>query len=383
MKKRILFVTRNFPPLTGGMERLNYHAFESLSGRYETMLLGPEGCGGYALGRPATAISTGSSLWYVLRSCFEACRLSRQWRPDLIIAGSGVAALPARIAARCSGAATLTLVHGLDIIYPSRLYQTGFVPAICSSDRVIANSANTARLACAAGVPEKRIEILHPGVALPRQPSETAPPRLGFDLQGKRVLLAVGRLIRRKGLPEFIRYALPEIVREEPDLLFLVVGAATESSPLKKEGIEADLQQAIEEAGMQGHVKLLGRLSDELLEQLFSIASLHIFPVLDLPGDVEGFGMVAIEAAAHGVPTIAFDTGGVPDALKEGVTGYLVEAGNYAAFSQAVVRGLRRSGKLLSAQCCVEFAARFSWDRYGQRLSAICEKMLSSHSQGD
>lgn len=301
----------------------------------------------------------------------------------MIIAGSGVAALPARIAARCSGAATLTLVHGLDIIYPSRLYQTGFVPAICSSDRVIANSANTARLACAAGVPEKRIEILHPGVALPRQPSETAPPRLGFDLQGKRVLLAVGRLIRRKGLPEFIRYALPEIVREEPDLLFLVVGAATESSPLKKEGIEADLQQAIEEAGMQGHVKLLGRLSDELLEQLFSIASLHIFPVLDLPGDVEGFGMVAIEAAAHGVPTIAFDTGGVPDALKEGVTGYLVEAGNYAAFSQAVVRGLRRSGKLLSAQCCVEFAARFSWDRYGQRLSAICEKMLSSHSQGD
>ncbi len=363
------------------MERLNYHAFESLSDRYETMLLGPKGCGDYALGSPFTAVSTASSLRYLLRSCFEACRLSRQWKPDLIIAGSGVTALPARIAARCSGAATVTFVHGLDIIYPSHLYQIGFVPAICRSDRVIANSANTARLARSAGVLEKQIEILHPGVTLPRQPSELPPPQLGFNLQGKRVLLAVGRLIRRKGLPEFIRYALPEIVQSEPDLLFLVVGAASESSPLKKEGIETDLQQAIVETGMQGHVKLLGRLSDELLEQLFSIASLHIFPVLDLPGDVEGFGMVAIEAAAHGVPTIAFNSGGVPDAVKDGVTGYLVEPENYSAFSQAVIRGLNTPGKALSAQCCIEYATHFSWDNYGQRLSAICEKTLCDPSQ--
>ncbi|MCF6354361.1 MAG: glycosyltransferase family 4 protein [Candidatus Polarisedimenticolaceae bacterium] len=380
MKKRILFITRNFPPLTGGMERLNYHAFESLSERYETALLGPKGCGDYALGRLFTAISTTSSLRHLSHSCFEAYRLSRQWRPDLIIAGSGVAALPARFAARCSGAATVTFVHGLDIIYPSRLYQIGFVPAICRSDRVIANSANTARLARSAGVPEKCIEILHPGVTLPRQPSELPSPQSGFNLQGKRVLLAVGRLIRRKGLPEFIRYALPEIVQSEPDLLFLVVGAASESSPLKKEGIEADLQQAIMEAGMQKHVKLLGRLSDERLEQLYSIASLHIFPVLDLPGDVEGFGMVAIEAAAHGVPTIAFNSGGVPDAVKDGVTGYLVEPENYSAFSQAAIRGLNAPGKALSAQCCIEYAAHFSWDKYGQRLSAICEKTLCDPS---
>ncbi len=362
------------------MERLNYHAFKSLSEQYETILLGPKGCGDYALGRPFTAVSTASSLQYLLRSCFEAYRLSRQWQPDLIIAGSGVAALAARIAARCSGAATVTFVHGLDIIYPSHLYQIGFVPAICSSDRVIANSANTARLARSAGVPEKCIEILHPGVTLPRQSSELPSPQLGFNLQGKRVLLAVGRLIRRKGLPEFIRYALPEIVQSAPDLLFLVVGAASESSPLKKEGIEADLQQAIVEAGMQEHVKLLGRLSDELLEQLFSIASLHIFPVLDLPGDVEGFGMVAIEAAAHGVPTIAFNSGGVPDAIKDGVTGYLVEPENYSAFSQAVIRGLNAPGKALSAQHCIEYAAHFSWDKYGQRLSAICEKTLCDPS---
>ncbi len=380
LKKRLLFITRNFPPLTGGMERLNYHAFAALSERYETMLLGPGGCADHALGRPVTAVSTDSSLRYVLRSGFEACRLSRRWRPDLVVAGSGVSALPARMAARCGGGRTVTLVHGLDIVYPSRLYQAGFVPAICRSDRVIANSANTARLASAAGVPERRIAILHPGVALPRQPLEPSPPQLGFDLQGRRILLAVGRLIRRKGLPEFIRHALPAIVREAPDLLFLVVGAASESSPLKKEGIEAELRQAIAATGMQAHVKLLGRLPDEQLERLFSVASLHLFPVLDLPGDVEGFGMVAIEAAAHGVPTVAFDAGGVPDAVEEGVTGYLVPAADYAAFAQAVLRGLEAP---FSPRRCTEYAARFSWERYGRRLLAICEEALADPVRGD
>ncbi len=377
MKKRILFITRNFPPLTGGMERLNYHAFEALSDAYDMMLLGPKGCADYAQDMPVTGISTDSSLQYVTRCCFEAYRLSRQWKPDLIVAGSGVAALPARIAARGAGAATVTLVHGLDIIYPSRLYQFGFVPAICNSDRVIANSANTANLALSAGVPQNRIEILHPGVSLPKHPLEAKPLQLDFDLKGKKILLAVGRLIRRKGLPEFIRYALPKIVQEEPNVLFLVVGAASESSPLKKAGIEADLQSAIVEAGMQEHVKLLGRVSDALLEQLFSITTLHLFPVLDLPGDVEGFGMVAVEAAAHAVPTIAFNAGGVSDAVKDKSTGYLVEAENYQAFAQAVLQGLNALGQELSPQCCIDYAEQFSWDKYGQRLQAICEQTLS------
>jgi len=380
LKKRILFITRNFPPLVGGMERLNFHAFEALSDRYEMMLLGPKGCGDYVQDAPVTGISTGSSLQYVMRCCFEAYRLSHQWKPDLIIAGSGVAALPARVAARRTGAATITLVHGLDVIYPSKLYQVGFVPAIRNSDTVVANSANTANLTVSAGVPQNCIEILHPGVTLPTQCSAVQPPQLGFDLAGKKILLSVGRLIRRKGLPAFIQFALPKIVDKDPDVLFLVIGTASESTALKKEGIEAELQQAVVDAGMQQHVKLLGRVSDETLGQLFSIASLHLFPVLDLPGDVEGFGMVAIEAAAHGVPTIAFAAGGVPDAVKDKVTGYLVERGSYDAFAQAVLHGLNMLGKELCSERCIEFAEQFSWDKYGQRLCAICEQTLSDHS---
>jgi len=383
LKQRLLFITRNFPPLTGGMERLNYHAFEALSEQYDMVLLGPKGCDNYALGMPVTDISTDSSLQYVMRCCFEAYRLSRQWKPDLIVAGSGVAALPASVAARQTGAATVTLVHGLDIIYPSKLYQVGFVPAIRKSNRVIANSANTAKLAASAGVPQTHIEILHPGVTLPVHPSNVQPPQLGFDLKGRKILLSVGRLIRRKGLPAFIRYALPNIVQKTPDVLFLVIGSASESTPLKKEGIEAELQQAVTDAGMQQYVRLLGRVSDEVLDQLLSIASLHLFPVLDLPGDVEGFGMVAIEAAAHGVPTIAFAAGGVPDAVTDKVTGYLVESGDYEAFAQTVVHGLNMLGKELSSANCIKFAEQFSWDKYGQRLKAICEKTLSGHSQTD
>ena len=356
------------------MERLNYHAFEALSGQYDMALLGPQGCSDFIQDIPAVGISTNSSLSYVVHCCAQAYRLARQWKPDLVVAGSGVAALPARVAARCAGAKTVTLVHGLDIIYPSMLYRIGFLPAIRNSDVIIANSANTAQLAESAGVSHRRMEILHPGVSLP---GDLSAVQLDFDLEGRKVLVAVGRLIRRKGIPEFIQHSLPEIVQANPSVMFLVIGGASESSPLKKEGVEADIEQAVIEAGMQEHVRLLGRVTDAVLKQLFSIADLHLFPVLDLPGDVEGFGMVAVEAAAHGVATIAFKAGGVPDAVKDGVTGYIVEHQNYQAFSQAVLKGLEAAGKELTPQNCIEYAAQFSWDNYGRRLCAICEQALS------
>lgn len=377
MKRRVLFITRNFPPLTGGMERLNFHAFEALAARYDMALIGPEGCEPYVREVAASGISTASSLRHVMRCCARALRLARQWRPDLVVAGSGVTAPPARIAARCAGANSITLVHGLDLIYPSALYRIGFLPAIRNSDLVIANSNNTARLARAAGVKGERIEILHPGVSLPGDLSAVQPPRLDFDPGDRKILLAVGRLIRRKGIPAFIRHSLPRIVKERPGVMFLVAGGASESTPLKGQGVEAEIGRAVEEAGMGAHVRLLGRVTDEALRQLWSIADLHLFPVLDLPGDVEGFGMVAVEAAAHGVPTIAFAAGGVGDAVEDGVTGYLVEQRDYPAFARAVLRGLEAPGEDLRPRDCIDYAARFSWDNYGRRLQAICERLLS------
>ena len=97
-----------------------------------------------------------------------------------------------------------------------------------------------------------------------------------------------------------------------------------------------------------------------------------MFPLIDTPGDVEGFGMVAVEAAAHGTPTVAFDCGGVGDAVVDGENGLLVPAGDYAGFNDATLQLLQNSSRDRARQ----FAAQFSWENYGSQFQSCIEKVM-------
>ena len=77
-----------------------------------------------------------------------------------------------------------------------------------------------------------------------------------------------------------------------------------------------------------------------MLHAAYAEADALVFPVLELPGDVEGFGMVALEAAAHGLPTFGFRSGGVPDAVQEGRTGELVSASDYGGLAERLANHL-------------------------------------------
>jgi phosphatidylinositol alpha-1,6-mannosyltransferase len=107
-------------------------------------------------------------------------------------------------------------------------------------------------------------------------------------------------------------------------------------------------------------------VDDATLASAYRESDLLIFPVLDLPGDVEGIGMVAVEAAAHGLLTVAFAAGGVPDAVKEGVSGYLVVPGDYVSLTDTIVRCLSEKSSTWSGRC-IAHAKNFSWDLYGGR----------------
>jgi phosphatidylinositol alpha-1,6-mannosyltransferase len=115
-------------------------------------------------------------------------------------------------------------------------------------------------------------------------------------------------------------------------------------------------------------VRFLPHCDDETLSAAYSAADVHVFPVREIPGDVEGFGMVAIEAAAHGLPTVAFSVGGVPDAVIENVTGSLVVPDDYRALADAILFHLDRRDDAASRRACFEAARQFSWDRFGDEL---------------
>lgn len=378
--QRILHVTRNLPPLVGGMERLNWHIVDELAGRAEVKVIGPKGS--RAL-KPERAGLTEAPLkplpLFLLIAMLKALWLVWRWRPDVILAGSGLTAPVALLASKLCGARCAVYLHGFDITAPSRIYQNLWAASFKKLDHVIVNSTPTRELALDVGVSDERICIIHPGVTLPDQPQPAdaiAAFKQRHGLENKKILLSVGRLTTRKGLREFVQLALPAIVQREPGCILLVVGEA----PRNSLGAGIQSQESIEEAakahGVQDHVKFLGVITDQiLLATVYEVADVHVFPVRHIPGDPEGFGMVAIEAAAHGLPTVAFATGGVVDAVAEGESGMLVPSGDYEAFARSALLVIADGKRAWKSRAAL-FSKRFSWPIFVGRMA---NELSSSH----
>lgn len=388
-RPRILHITRNLPPLVGGMERLNWHIADELSKRAVVKVISPNGS--RAL-KPENVSLTEAPLkplpLYLLVTTLKAFWLALRWRPDVILAGSGLTAPIAWLASKLCRARSAVYLHGFDITAPRRIYQSLWATSFKKLDHVIVNSTPTRQLALNVGVAENRISIIHPGVTLPErpQPAEAiAAFKQRHGLEGKKILLSVGRLTTRKGLREFVELALPAIVQQEPDCVLVIVGEA----PRNSLGAGIQSRESIEEAtkarGLQHHVKFLGVITDPVaLATVYESSDVHVFPVRHIPDDPEGFGMVAIEAAAHGLPTVAFATGGIVDAVAEGQSGYLIPNGDYAALAESVARVLSNENDTWKTGTAL-FAEQFAWPALGQRMADTLavgheQKLAEPHS---
>ena len=372
----ILLITRNFPPLQGGMERLILHLAQALASDYHVVLCGPDGAGSFFPEGFVVREVQHRPLWrFLIKSFGAALMLSVRHRPKAIFGGSGLIGPAARIVSWLCGCPAIVYLHGLDIVVDHPLYRLCFLPFIRRCDLLLVNSHSTRQLAINAGIPAAHVHILHPGTSLPDFPgdAERAENRARFieklKIGSAPILLSVGRLTQRKGLCEFIKMCLPDIVRAHPDCLLLVIGDAPKNALLAERFSQRKCaEKACLELGLTNNVRFLGEVDDATLAQAYQNASALIFPVIERPGDIEGFGMVAIEAAAHGTPTLAFAVGGVPDAVSDGVSGRLLAPGDYAGMRAAVLDILDRPGAYPG---CRAFAEKFAWPVFGEQLRRI------------
>lgn len=376
---KILLITRNLPPLVGGMERLNWHMADELSKYAEVRVIGP---GGSAAGKPDNIELTEAPLkplpLFLVITFLQGLWLALRWRPDAILAGSGLTAPSAWLLSRLCGAKSAAYLHGFDITVDNAIYRRFWRSTFKRLDQVIVNSTPTRNLALTAGVPPNKLSIVFPGVSIPgtRQPEGNIEAfKRQYGLTGKKILLSVGRLTTRKALREFVEFSLPEIVKEQPDSVLVVVGGTPKNS--LGAGIQSveSIQAKAEACGVGEHIKFIGVITEPVaLATAYEAADVHVFPVRHIPDDPEGFGMVAIEAAAHGLQTVAFATGGVVDAVKKEQSGYLVPINDYSQFSKRVIWSIKNP---LDRIILSEFAKQFEWSVFGRGVITALPKTNS------
>ncbi|WP_417463936.1 glycosyltransferase family 4 protein [Kordiimonas sp.] len=200
---------------------------------------------------------------------------------------------------------------------------------LTEADGVIAVSSFTASLIEQKyGVKAGRIKCLGNGVNLEKfraRPTENV--RVPLGLNAGPLVLSVGRLVPRKGFDQLLR-AWPNVLTAVPEAQLAIVGSGPQESEL--EGIIAEL-------GITKSVHLLGHVADGQLPSLYASADVFAMPNRTMPdGDTEGFGLVFLEAAAAGTPSIAGRAGGAVDAVIDGKTGKLVDGKDTGAIAFAV-----------------------------------------------
>lgn len=182
------------------------------------------------------------------------------------------------------------------------------------------------------GVDPKKIVVIKPGT----EPLKYYPVKVNSDfrrlynLENKRIIMSVGRLIERKGIDMTIR-ALKNVREAFADTVYLVVG----EGPFKKQ-----LEALSSRLGLRDAVRFVGRVSDNELLNFYNLCDLFIMPSRTLydKGDIEGFGIVFLEAGACEKPVIGGLGGGMSEAIENGITGLLVNSSDPKEVSDAIIK---------------------------------------------
>ena len=324
---KILFVSRAYPPVIGGIENQNYALsiwlqryaiVKTLANRYGKKMI--------PLFFPYVTIR----VLFMMRSF------------DVLFLGDGVLAIVGFIVKLCYPHKTVvSVVHGLDLTYRNNFYQTFWVRCFLPSlDGIIAVSQETKNTAVIKKIPEEKVTVIANGVETEalqgHYERKDLEKLLGVSLEDRYVLLTTGRLAKRKGAVWFIRNVLQKLPN---NTLYVLAGAGPE---------EENIYAAIKETGLAARVIMLGRVSDHDRDLLLNTADIFVQPNIRVPGDMEGFGIAVIEATACQRPVVASNLEGLKDAICHNENGILVTPEDSQAFVTALTRLLHDNHERLA-----------------------------------
>jgi phosphatidylinositol alpha-1,6-mannosyltransferase len=262
----------------------------------------------------------------------EFGRAVADFRPDAVCIGTLFSAFWLVPAAHACRLPVVFYIHAEEVCgaAPSRLDGNAPKLALPKGAAVIAVSRFTRDMVVGLGVEPERVHLIPNGVDTRRFSPGPKDPALvaRYGLEGKRVLMTLARLDERKGQDRLLQ-ALPAILRERPDTVYVIAGAGKMRERLER--LAADLK-------VSGQVVFTGGVADEELAAHYRLCDVYAMPNRTLEsGDSEGFGLVFLEAGACARPVIGGKAGGVPDAVEDGRTGLLVDGNSVDEIARAAI----------------------------------------------
>ena len=363
MRKNLL-ITLDWPPSRGGVANYLWNVYSRLPHDFSVILAPPlisPPAGGGARGGgsvdeltpPRLPLAGGDNIvvyrrellgsfwpkW--LKAYFEALKIIKTEKIGAVhvshILPMGYAAWMIK---KVLGIPYVVYLHGMDIMLTQKSPWKKFWAKniLREADLIIANGEFTRKEA--QKIINREISILYPcpNIAITRLSAEASaqagifapacPVGRDYTDTDKNIILSVGRLVERKGFDKVIE-AMPEILRAAPDAECQIVGDGPYA---------AELKTLAEKSGVSERVRFFHHISDTDLPEFYKSCKIFAMPARKIGGDVEGFGIVYLEAALFGKPSVAGNTGGAPEAVLDGKTGIVVNPESVDEIAAAIVK---------------------------------------------
>ena len=373
---KLLFISRAYPPIHGGIEDQNYSLGKILKKLTFTKII-------------ANKKGKKNLPFFLLRLFFQLPFILYKY--DIVLFGDGVLAPVGEFFQLFyKKQKFVSIVHGLDITYAhqksimGKIYRFFNIPALKNLDKLIMVGNHTIDEAIKIGIPQKKCVFIPNGINIkkiyePHTRSElekllSTQTNLPIEyFKEKKIILRVGRFVPHKGLHWFIDQVMPELPSD-----YILVGAGGHNPKAigDKENYTV-CQKYIREKNLTSRVVLFPNIPQKKMNILFNTVDLYISPNIEIPGSMEGFGLNVLEAIVCERPVISANLQGLKDAIKDEANGFLVKAENTLAWKNKIEEVLSPT---FNRQTFIKKAKKytldnFTWERIGKKYLQILKNL--------
>ncbi|MBO6793739.1 MAG: glycosyltransferase family 4 protein [Balneolaceae bacterium] len=370
---RLFFVTQDFPPETGGIQTYSFEHAKGLAKHVEQVtVIAPDKPGAKAFDAKqhfdTKRLSILNTLLF-LPLLFKLPVWAKKMKIDTVVHAQWQTMLPSIMAKKLGRIDQIVVAaHARELLFNpfgdsflGGIYQKYMRWLLSKADLLLPVSDYTKDLLINLGVDEAKIEVLINGTD-PTQfyPLDVSEQKKAMELENKFVILTVTRMVERKGIDTVIE-ALSVLKDQIPEFAYLVVGDGPDRSKL---------EQLARTKKVDKLVTFCGKVPYDELNTYYNLGDVFVMPSKTATPDVEGFGIVFLEANACAKPVIGTYSGGIPSAIIHEKTGLLVEENNPKELSQAILRLYKNQelAKEYGTQGLLRIKEEANWDALSTQL---------------